>query len=539
MNVMKYKPRFINSKLLDGHRQCRFVLTLGFAVFAGILTAGSTTSVEMGHSITPELFSHATLGEGDDANRRDTTKLVKKVFHEIGQIFTKHKKHNAGDSTKVAVQGPDSTKNEASKDSANVHIVSKPTVEVYGWTYAGSSRYENLQLDILSSVAVSFGLKTNGNGYSTSSWNFEGFEDLVKRADSNKCGVEISMLYNMRNQPGLFSNATNLESLSDELVQYVDSFKIAGVNLDLEGTSSEQKGDLYSFIKMLSGKLKEKGARLTTTVPSVDSYEIFQPEALDDYIDRYIIMGYEYFGTHLAGPVAPLNPSVWNETYNIASSTEYYLSTAKINPGKIILALPTYGAIWSLDVPYSDPANNHMANAKRLDEVSYSRLRQLYPSLEEKDKLDSLSTTQYLEYKKEGDENEYIQVWFDGLESLPHKIDYALSKNLAGFGIWNLDYLNGDMWAMMRDTLVTKPMVDHEVEIAETDLNQSESRLASEIMALRSLVEKDKSLLLFVASIIIFFLLIGVVLALRDQDVRAILIEKVSAYIPFLNTDKP
>lgn len=137
------------------------------------------------------------------------------------------------------------------------------------------------------------------------------------------------------------------QKLIEEILFACIQYKLDGINLDFENMKQEDK-DMYSrFIIELEPRLKEIGLTLSVDVTAPDGAETwslcFDRNVIGDVADYIIFMAYDQYGasSKKAGTTAGYN---WVEL-----SLKKFLETEDIESDKIIIAIPLYARLWTLN----------------------------------------------------------------------------------------------------------------------------------------------------------------------------------------------
>ncbi|KUG25838.1 hypothetical protein ASZ90_004329 [hydrocarbon metagenome] len=160
-------------------------------------------------------------------------------------------------------------------------------------------------------------------------------------------------------------------------------------------------------------------------------------------------MGYDYHGSwsENAGPVAPLTGNeVYNRrNYEATISNDY----ADVEPSKIILGVPYYGAEWLVENndPYTNVIPEGSPNTNWVKPVNYEDVHNLFAD-NNYSIFDEISKTTYVMIPQG---SKYKLIWMDTVPSLELKYDFVLEKNLSGIGIWSLgkDGTRIELWNLI------------------------------------------------------------------------------------------
>lgn len=318
--------------------------------------------------------------------------------------------------------------------------------QVFGWhPYWMGTAYKSYNFSLLSTIAYfSYELNPKTGGYKTiHDWKTTAMIDSAK---AHNCDVLLSVTnFGKENNAAFLSNQRAQANFINTLISLLKERNADGVNIDFEAIPRRSRVAFNNFIIDLSSSLKSVRSdyRITLAVPAMDFdnvYDIFQ---LNQYIDTYVIMGYEFYGANskVAGPISPLysGQTWWN--YSLETAVNEYLAAGVPN-SKLLLGLPYYGAEWETqDLRFP-------SKAKRF--IRYPMYRNI-----RKDHYtsgcceDEVSKSKFFVYRDK--RNNYRQIWYEDSVSLGYKYDYVIDNNLGGIGIWALGYDNGytELWELI------------------------------------------------------------------------------------------
>lgn len=344
---------------------------------------------------------------------------------------------------------------EAYYDSLQGNTYLKPKVrkectlstQVFGFhpSWMGSA-YKSYDYGLLSTLSF-FSATVNpatGDFSSTGGWEST---PVVDSALKHNVRVELTIanLGSAANAQ-LLPNASACQKLIDQSVGLVKARNANGITVDFEQIPSANKQQFTDFVTRLSQKLKEEmpGAGISICLYAVDWDKVFDIPSLTRVVDRFVIMGYDYYvnGSSTAGPVAPLRSGTEWAPYNLDASTQYYLK-AGVPPGKLILAIPYYGRQWKV-------SGNELPskNAGFVATVTYSDYAEA-PQKYGNPVWDDPSATNY----RDASGGAVMQTWLEDSTSLGAKYDYVQQQKIGGVGIFALGYDNGShhLWDLLRN----------------------------------------------------------------------------------------
>ncbi|WP_417873736.1 glycosyl hydrolase family 18 protein [Xanthomarina gelatinilytica] len=373
----------------------------------------------------------------------DSAKQANHFVHE------NHKLTKGGEKYPYNVKEGDSLAvSKSFKLDSNKHLA----YEVLGWyPYWEKSFYEDMSFSMVTTVAY-FAYELNpktGEPISIHDWRTTAMIDSAVRS-GNSVLLTVTNFGEKNNKDFLSNSAAQVELISN-LLKLLKLRKANGVCIDFEGVSKSQK-DVYSnFVKQLSRKLKasNKKYQVYITMPCVDWANSLDFSTLNPEVDRFILMGYSYYGSFskVAGPVSPnKSGKIW-EPYNLTNSIDTYLKDG-VPAKKLILALGYFGAVWETVADDKGAKVKSYVGSRTYD---YIRTQIKSPS-----QYDDVSQTVWQSYVTSIEKSEiYRQCWYDNDSTLGLKMDLIKRKGLAGMGIWALGYDKGysEMWEMIANKM--------------------------------------------------------------------------------------
>lgn len=345
--------------------------------------------------------------------------------------------------------------NNASQNSSMLKATSTCTLtkKVYGWHpyWNGSTIHNNYDWNLISEFcyfdyAVS---PTTGNNTNTSfAWNTS---PAVTAALSHSVNVHFCATMFASHSTFLASSSAQ-QTFITNAINLLNSRGGKGVNIDFEGMVSGNKTAFKNFMVDLCNQVHAANSnyKVTVALPAVEWSSTFDIPVLKNYVDDFIIMGYDYYygGSSQAGPTSPLYNFATSYNYTLPKSITYYLNTG-IPQNKLLLGLPWYGREWET-VASTIPSNTTgNFNASR----TFAYIKNNSTTYATK-KWDGNSFSPYYTYVSGGNNR---QCFIDDGYSLSRKLDLVNQRGLAGIGIWALGQDDGyqDYWNAIRNKLST------------------------------------------------------------------------------------
>ena len=226
---------------------------------------------------------------------------------------------------------------------------------------------------------------------------------------------------------------TSDESRSAVITKVVDSVKamgIEGINVDIEGITSDYGEDYIEFIRELSIVCRREGIVL-----SVDNYvpynfnDHYRIEEQGLFADYVVIMGYDehYAGSKEAGSVA----SIEYVTYGIEEALKM------VPAEKLINGIPFYSRIWKTT------AEGLSSEAYGMDQI-----QQFIANHHMTVEWNAAACQNYAEVHE--DDASY-QIWVEDAESIEKKLEVMQSHKIAGVAEWCLGMESSDVWDVISE----------------------------------------------------------------------------------------
>ncbi|MBI4646658.1 MAG: hypothetical protein HY738_08740 [Bacteroidia bacterium] len=323
---------------------------------------------------------------------------------------------------------------------------------VFSWhPYWNNGLEANYDWSLISDLSY-FGYAVNAStGEPTNTYNWSTV-NVVTEALAN--GIRVNLCVTLfSNHATFFASSTSQQTLIDNLISLVQSRGANGVNIDFEGVPSSEKTNFTNFLINLCTQMHTQisGSQVSIALYAVDWNSVFDIPVLNNYIDLFIIMGYDYYwsGSTTAGPNDPLYHFGTTYNYNLSKSITYYLNQG-MTPSKLILGLPYYGMEYtttSNTIPSSvlNPPNSTSRTYKLVRDNTSGN----YTSGNKYFDGDSFSPVYIFQ------SGDWKQCFIDDVYSMGKRLDHVLLREIGGIGIWALGYDDGysDFWNLLSEKL--------------------------------------------------------------------------------------
>jgi len=316
---------------------------------------------------------------------------------------------------------------------------------VYGWyPYWNGTVYNNFQWNLISRLSYCFYdvNYSDGTASSTHSWSTAAVIDSAI-AHGVKVDLSVDLFSNLTSFLGNTSAQTTLIS---NLVSLVQSRGANGVNIDFEGMGASNKTAFTVFMDSLCTRMHTKipGSKVSIATYAVDWGPSFDIVTLNQFVDYFVIMGYDYYygGSSTAGATDPL----YDASYCLTNSITYYLHQG-VTSSKLILGIPYYGYSWP-----TSSTSIHAATSGAGSTVLFNTVLANSSGYYSTPIWDSTSFTPYYNYQVS---SAWHQCWMDNYYSMGKRLDMVNQRGIGGIGIWALGYDDGytGYWNKISDKL--------------------------------------------------------------------------------------
>ncbi|HIQ80968.1 MAG TPA: LysM peptidoglycan-binding domain-containing protein [Candidatus Scatavimonas merdigallinarum] len=253
----------------------------------------------------------------------------------------------------------------------------------------------------------------------------------------------VPFLSNHWNRTAGINALQNVEGLSTQIADYVAQYNLDGVNVDIENVTHEQRDQYTQLVKLLREKIPQHKEVSVAVAANPNNWQTgwhgsYDYAALAQYADHLFIMAYdEHYEGGEAGPVAGID--------FVERSVQYALT--KTTPDKIVVGIPFYGRVWSLD---NDRIVGKGVSSKTiLDILDNCQATVTYDEASQSVKAEFKITQASARYTVGGDfvlqPGDYV-VWFENEQSYEAKLDLVEKYDLKGVGSWSLGQEDPSIW---------------------------------------------------------------------------------------------
>ncbi|HEV7230242.1 MAG TPA: glycosyl hydrolase family 18 protein [Bacteroidia bacterium] len=320
---------------------------------------------------------------------------------------------------------------------------------VFGWfPYWQAGTETNFQWNLISDLAYfdyTVSPTTGANTNSSFAW---ASSPAVTAALSHGVNAEITITLFSSHSTFLASSSA-MTTCINNVISLLNSRGGKGVNIDFEGMASSDKAGFTAFMTQFKNALKAANSayELSIALYAVDWGPVFDIPNLNNVIDLYIIMGYDYYygGSTTAGPSDPLYDFQTGYNYDHSKSITAYLK-AGVPLNKLLLGVPYYGETWATTAGTAPSATSGTGtsliyNTMRANASGNYSVANMH--------WEPNSFTPYFAYNSGG----WHQAWIDNDYSMGKRYDVVNQRGIGGIGIWAMGYDNGytELWTKIQD----------------------------------------------------------------------------------------
>src|SRR3989339_737581 len=235
----------------------------------------------------------------------------------------------------------------------------------------------------------------------------------------------------------------NARNLLKSLKPIVQRYGFTELNLDIEQVSEASPSARLQFTEFVKAVRNNLNPELIqslsidiTAFSLVKKTNLVNPFAIAPYVDKIIIMAYDYHysGSYVTGAVAPGTGAGIFAEFDTVTAIEKAL--LKLPAEKIILGIPTYGYEW--ETISNLPRSATIAGTSLV--ISNQRAEKLLndnPDLQPI--FDDIDKETYIIYPDK-DTGTYHQVFYPDKRATQYKVNLAKQYGLAGLAVWALGY---------------------------------------------------------------------------------------------------
>lgn len=252
----------------------------------------------------------------------------------------------------------------------------------------------------------------------------------------------VPFLSNHWNRNAGINALKDVETLSDQIADYVEEYDLDGVNVDIENVTHNEREAYTEFVRLLREKIPAHKEISVAVAANPKGWQLgwhgsYDYAALARYADHLLIMAYdEHYEGGPAGPVASIG--------FVEASVRYALD--RVPSEKIVVGVPFFGRVWSAD---GGKITGKGASTKTLQKImEKSGTRLIYDETSESLKME-FTVDESDRYVVGGDvvlpPGRYV-AWMENHRSYQAKLKLIEKYNLKGAGAWSLGQEDTSIW---------------------------------------------------------------------------------------------
>lgn len=402
-----------------------------------------------------------------DQNQDSTLVMVrnpiqqKNMINEYGYVFEGLNGYDPGVIVNYKINDSITNVFEVQKNS---YKTIKENKEVFGWhPYWMGSSWEQYPFELLSTLSyfsytVDPKSGLNKNPEHLEDWNNSALIDSAKTKNTRVL-LTVS-LHGSSNQSMFLNNPLLWNNLYNDVSKLLLEKDADGIDVNFEDIPSSYSSEFTTFVEgfhqFLGTQFQNNSKPLpyiSLTLPAHKDRRNYIINRLNNVVDLFVIMGYDYNGSTSPEAIAPLQAE---GDFSLLKTLEYY-KEQKIDFSKTILALPYYGILWEI---LPDIEEGVKATIDR--RLTYSEIKNVFLKNDQVSaelELDPISMSKV--YRVAFDDNSMKEIHFDDAFTLSKKYDFAMNNNLKGIGMWALGYDNGqtELWTLIENYFSTDKII--------------------------------------------------------------------------------
>ena len=376
----------------------------------------------------------------------------------------------------------------------NIWDGSRPMV-LFGWhPHWMGEVYRGYDYQLLNVVSYySYDINPD-NGAAQNPDVMQGFltSDFVKTANDQGCSALLSVTCHGEENVMRFlsNNVPAQQRFLDSILYIVDSTNADGVEINFEGVNAAVQDEFFKFVRILSTTLTNTRGDTSfvfMSVPTYDPDNIYDIAKLRDFVDVFIVKGFNFHQTPEQlerTPAAPLNYSAIATQADLRSTVDKYMANlGPIYSARLVLALPYFGTKWLTDDISDDVIDMNTLSYADIQFDYVMQMDDAYKFPQARNYYDSTRTTHVFEYfdyytgidTTLGDQPNRITIYYDDSTSLVKKYQFIQEARLGGVAI---HFLGSDLGFQHLEQLLSDEFTDLELPQADIlrEVNQKSSQ---------------------------------------------------------------
>ncbi|UJW57978.1 hypothetical protein HXZ66_11450 [Bacillus sp. A116_S68] len=241
----------------------------------------------------------------------------------------------------------------------------------------------------------------------------------------------------------------NRHALSTEVAEYVETYNLDGINVDIEGVGHAYRDEHTDFIRLLREKIPAHKEVSVAVAANPNGWTTgwhgnYDYTELAKHADYLMIMAYdEHWQGSTPGPVA---------SYSFVERSIQYALNQQVPKEKVVIGIPFYGRIWKTDGERN--ADGFLINGRG---ISHNQIQTVVNHYNGDIIFDEASQTPKAVFTVTDNDpiisaegvrltaGDYV-IWFDNEQSFKKKLELINLYDIKGTGSWALMREDPHMW---------------------------------------------------------------------------------------------
>ncbi len=236
----------------------------------------------------------------------------------------------------------------------------------------------------------------------------------------------------------IFHNQAKRERLINDIVKYIQQYKLDGINIDFEEVNEKTDEPMIAFQRELYARLHPLGLAVTQDImPANEDYNLKELSKYNDYI---FLMAYDQHWT--SSVPGPVSAQKWIEK-------EVDETAQKVKPEKLILCIAGYGYDWPLH--------------REAETVTYQQALATAKLYQAGIVFDNDSYNDHFEYRDTKGVDH--QVYLTDAATNFNTIRFSDEYGVAGTALWRLGSEDRRLWQFYDRDLDNNSIAEHPFDL--------------------------------------------------------------------------
>lgn len=223
-----------------------------------------------------------------------------------------------------------------------------------------------------------------------------------------------------------------------QILQYAETYKLDGINIDFENVYTKDKENLVQFMREMKPLAQQKGLIISIDVTPKSNSEMWSAfldrRELALAVDYMMVMSYDehWASSPKSGSVSSLS---WSRR-----TIERIIEEDDVPSSKLILGIPMYTRIWT---EQGENGGGKVSSTA----VGMDTIRKLILEKKLEPQFDAAAGQNYVEYKED---KTLKRIWIEDETSLKARVEMAQSLELGGVASWTRSLAVQEAWHVLK-----------------------------------------------------------------------------------------